>query len=346
MRGYQTHSAHDVRLLSLPGQFWQWRMQGGAVTLARLFRESGLRPDVILASDMLDLTTFLALTRQQTVGIPAALYFHENQLTYPMGPRQRKEVHFQLGFINYASALAADAVFFNSRFHLEAFIAELPRLLKHYPDFNELETVDLIRGKSSVLPPGLDLLRFDPYRPAQGRSGSPLIVWNHRWEYDKNPGAFLNAIIRLADEGVEFEVALTGESFRNEPKEFEAARARLGKRVVQYGFVARFADYARLLWQADVQVSTAYHDFFGISTCEAIYCGCVPLLPDRLNYPDLLPAAHRDAYLYPEGTIYVHLRDYLANPRPAPEALREHVRHFDWSQQAPQYDAALAALVS
>jgi len=32
MRGYQAHSAHDVRILSLEGQFWQWRMQGGAAT--------------------------------------------------------------------------------------------------------------------------------------------------------------------------------------------------------------------------------------------------------------------------------------------------------------------------
>ncbi len=272
MQGYQKHSAHDVSILSLPGQFWKWRMQGGAVTLARMLLESDRVPDVILASDMLDLTTFMALTRRRTANTPVALYFHENQLTYPMGPRQRKEIHFQLGFINYASAMAADAVYFNSRFHREAFLDELPRLLKHYPDYTELKTVGTIREKSQVLPLGLDLRRFDHYRTEAVGEHRPLILWNHRWEYDKNPRPFLNALVRLAREQVDFSVALTGENFRRDPKEFTEARAKLGERVVQFGYMDGFEDYARLLWRSDIQVSTAYHDFFGVSTCEAIYC--------------------------------------------------------------------------
>src|SRR5260221_7749688 len=110
MRGYQRYSQHHVDILSLPGQYWQWRMQGGAVTLARLFMESALQPDLIVASDMLDLTTFLALTRPHTAHTRTAVYFHENQLTYPPGPRIKHDL--KLGFINYASALAADSVFF------------------------------------------------------------------------------------------------------------------------------------------------------------------------------------------------------------------------------------------
>src|SRR5438093_8004810 len=106
LRGYQRHSRHHIDILSLPGQWWQWRMQGGAVTLARLFLDSGLSPDLIVASDMLDLTTFLALTREKTAHVPTAVYFHENQLTYPPGPRQKRDLHY--GFINYASALAAN----------------------------------------------------------------------------------------------------------------------------------------------------------------------------------------------------------------------------------------------
>ncbi len=89
LRGYQRHSAHDVRLLTLEGKFWQWRMLGGAVTLAEQFLALDERPDLIVASDMLDLTTFLALTRPVTAHMPVAVYFHENQLTYPGGPRQK-----------------------------------------------------------------------------------------------------------------------------------------------------------------------------------------------------------------------------------------------------------------
>ena len=107
-RGYQRFSRHRVDILSLKGQFWKWRMHGGAVTLARKFNEGEYKPDLILASDMLDLTTFLTLTRRRTAGIPVALYFHENQLAYPWSPddrdvAQQRDHHY--GFINYVSAL-------------------------------------------------------------------------------------------------------------------------------------------------------------------------------------------------------------------------------------------------
>ncbi|NTW02599.1 MAG: DUF3524 domain-containing protein, partial [Oscillochloris sp.] len=60
--GYATHSRHQVTILSLPiDGGWRWRMRGGAVRLARCARESMLKPDLIVASDMLDLATFRAL---------------------------------------------------------------------------------------------------------------------------------------------------------------------------------------------------------------------------------------------------------------------------------------------
>lgn len=345
MRGYQAHSAHEVRILSLEGRFWQWRMLGGAVALAEQFHTLESLPDLIVASDMLDLTTFLALTRPLTAYIPAAMYFHENQLTYPTGPRQKLQQHY--AFINYASALAADAVFFNSAFHRDTFFEELPRLLKHFPDHNCLHTIDLLRARSRVLPVGLDLRRYDAHRPAAPRDPSrpPLIVWNHRWEYDKNPAAFFRALYRLAEKGVPFEVALVGENVRKDPVEFEEARRRLGPRVVQYGYVESFAEYARLLWDADIVVSTAYQDFFGISVVEAIYCGCWPVLPNRLNYPALVPPAlHHQTIYGARSGLYHRLRAHLTHPQPAPPALREHVAGFDWRALAPQYDAAFAAV--
>ncbi|MCB0587349.1 MAG: DUF3524 domain-containing protein, partial [Phaeodactylibacter sp.] len=32
--GYRAHSRHNVRILSLKGRHWKWRMHGGAATLA------------------------------------------------------------------------------------------------------------------------------------------------------------------------------------------------------------------------------------------------------------------------------------------------------------------------
>ncbi|MEZ4581048.1 MAG: glycosyltransferase [Caldilineaceae bacterium] len=54
------------------------------------------------------------------------------------------------------------------------------------------------------------------------------------------------------------------------PDEFVAARARLGDAVVHWGFLPDRAAYLALLGQADLVISTALHEFFGISVLEAI----------------------------------------------------------------------------
>ena len=84
--GLLKHSTHEIKIFSLPGRYWKWRMYGGAVALARQFLEDSFQPDLLLATDMLDLTTFLSLTRSKTAFLPTVIYFHENQITYPWSP--------------------------------------------------------------------------------------------------------------------------------------------------------------------------------------------------------------------------------------------------------------------
>lgn len=372
--GYQQHSRHQVELLTLPGRFWKWRMHGAAVTLARQFmetrqdqvRSSGFsrpqgaeapttneRPEVILATDMLDLTTFLALTRRRTQGVPAALYMHENQLTYPLplesaaGPmrRQMGERDLHYAFVNYASMLAADRIFFNSRYHLESFFAALPSFLKHFPEYNELDTIPLIEAKSQVLPVGIDLRRLDSPNPHPLTSN--LILWNQRWEYDKNPAAFFQALYTLADEGVLFQLALCGENFRRRPAEFEEALARLADHIIFCGYASE-EQYRELLWRAAVTVSTADHEFFGISILEAIYCHTFPILPHRLSYPELIPEPfHRRCLYENRGGLLERLRWALSHPQAAAEiaaSLAKAAAGYDWSAVASQYDRTLANL--
>jgi glycosyltransferase involved in cell wall biosynthesis len=347
---YARCSRHEVEVLSLSGRHWKWRMHGGAVTLARQFMAGGGDPDLLLASDMLDLTTFLALTRKRTSGLPTALYFHENQLTYPWSPTdadpvQQRDAHY--AFINYTSALAADAVLFNSRYHRETFTAQLPAFLKGFPDQNELESPALLREKSTVLPLGLDLQRLDSHRPETPKEAAapPLILWNHRWEYDKGPEEFFAALYRLQGEGLAFEVAILGESYRKVPPIFAEARQRLGERLVQFGYARDFADYARWLWRADILPVTSSHDFFGASVVQAIYCHCTPLLPRRLAYPEHLPAALQDRFLY-DGfdDLLGRLRELLRHPLRATGELRAHVARYDWGELAGRYDDLLATL--
>ena len=340
--GYQRHSRHDIELLTMPAQFWKWRMQGAAITFARLL---DTKPDLILASSMIDLSIFRALTPARLADVPIAMYFHENQLSYPQSRRQNHG--WRYGFINFVSALCADANFFNSQFHLDDFMAQLPRMLKHFADYNELQTIDQISAKSSVLPLGIDLRRFDEYRVQSAADAPPLILWNHRWEHDKDPAKFVLAMVQLAEEGYQFELAITGEQFGEMPPAFRSAREQLGERIIQLGYASSFAEYARWLWRSDYVVSSAWQEFFGAAVCEAMYCGCIPILPDRLNYPHLIPEAlHRDC-LYQDDRLTAQLRYHLAGGALVDvDVLRAEAARYDWSRMAPQYDAELEALAS
>lgn len=340
--GYQRHSSHDIQLLTMPAQYWKWRMQGAAVTFARLLDS---KPDLIFASSMIDLSIFRALTYRQYGDVPLALYFHENQLSYPQNQRQGHG--WRYGFINYVSALTADAVYFNSEFHLQDFMAKLPRMLKNFRDFYELQTIEQIREKSKVLPVGMDLRHFDSHRVDSESDSPPLILWNHRWEADKDPDSFIHSMIELADDGYDFKLAITGERFGEMPAAFKNAQSLLPDKLIQLGYIDSFADYARLLWQADYVVSSAWQEFFGISVCEAIYCGCLPILPDRVNYPFLLTEELKDACLYQRNRLTAQLRYYLeGNPVPETKALRQKIAAFDWRLMAPRYDSELESLVN
>jgi glycosyltransferase involved in cell wall biosynthesis len=342
--GYAAHSRHQVDLLTMAGRFWKWRMHGGAVTLARCYREQDIDADLLLATDMLDLPTFLALTRDRTHGLPVALYMHENQLTYPWPPEQRPDLHY--AFINYASMLSADSILFNSHYHLESWFEALPRLLRHFPDYNELSTVRHLRSKSEVLPLGLDLAALDAHRPSEPRTGPALIVWNHRWEYDKAPEAFLDALYSLAARDVPFCVALLGEAFERPPKVLEEAVDRLRDRVVHVGYAKDRGGYARWLWRGDIVASTALHDFFGAAVVEAMYCDCLPILPDRLTYPQFIPSSHRERCLYSDQDGLVALLERATTDVAVTRAvsLRCAVARYDWSIQAPEYDRRFAHL--
>jgi len=340
--GYRRFSRHDIELITLPAQFWKWRMQGAAITFARLL---DWKPDLILASSMVDLSIFRALTHDRLPDVPIAMYFHENQLSYPQSRRQNHG--WRYGFINYVSALCADANYFNSQFHLDDFLTKLPNMLKHFADYNELQTIDDIRAKSSVLPLGIDLRRFDEHRVESATDEPPVILWNHRWEHDKDPATFVHSMIRLADEGYQFKLAITGERFGEMPPAFLQAESRLGERIMQLGYVDSFADYARLLWRSDFVVSTARQEFFGVSVCEAIYCGCLPILPDRLNYPHLLPKGYKTACLYQRDRLTAQLRYHLdRDERLDTTALREYIARFDWQLLAPNYDQELEAFAN
>ena len=338
--GLARHSAHRVRRLTLPAELWKWRLRAAALPLATRVAALRPRPDALLLSSLLDAAHLLALLGPQAP--PAALYLHESQLGYPRPEGKGEDVH--LGLVNLVSALAVRSAWFNSRFHRDDFLGRLPAFLRNLPPPRPAGAVAAIRRRSRVLHPGVDL----PL-PSRGAPGDPpVILWNHRWEFDKNPGGFFRVCYQLRERGIPFRLILLGENSQFVPKPFLAARERLGDCILQYGWARTRRDYLRWVGRADIVVSTARQESFGIAVVEAIAAGCYPLLPRALAYSEVLPPRMHSDHLYGDiPDLLGRLQGLLAEPaRLAAGRLDRHraMERYGWERAAPRFDEALRRL--
>lgn len=336
--GLIERSRHKFQLLTQPPCFWKWRMRGAAVTMARRARESDFEPDLVFASDMLSLAEFTGLYPRR---VPSILYMHENQLCYPAPQEDQRDLHF--GFTNITSCLAADQVVWNSTFHMESFLQGLTPFLEMMPDQRPSGIDRRIREKSCVLYPGVDLAAID--RVPATREGPPIIIWNHRWEFDKKPETFFEAVDKLASSGLDFRVAVLGESFQARPDVFLEAEKRLGPRAARFGYVEDRQEYLGWLRRCSVSVSCAEQENFGIAAVEAACAGAVPIWPDRLSYPELIPG--RRDHLYRDfGELVLKLemavKDAADGGPKGP--FDPSLKRFDWSEVIDRYDRLIEAV--
>ncbi len=346
--GWAACSRHEWTLLTLPAHHWKWRMRHAAVDFARQLDarcEAGERWDAVLCSDMLDLATLRGLAPQQVRNLPSVVYFHESQLTYPTRHTDPRDVHFAL--TNYTTALAADAVWFNSVYHRNAFCDALGKLLAKMPDHGDPASADRIRKGAQVRPPGIGEDLF-ARSPAGGEPGGPLhILWAARWEHDKGPAEFFAAIDRLAERGVDFRLSVVGEQFRSVPPEFATARRRHSGRIRRWGYEPTREAYVEALREADVFVSTAEHEFFGIAAVEATACGALGVLPERLAYPEVFSGQGGEARFY--GRSADGLADTLAELADDPETRSARARRgrqlwarrYSWPRLAEAMDDSI-----
>ncbi len=347
--GYVQNSKHEIKIFSLSGKYWKWRMHGAAVSLAQQFLDQKEQPDLILATDMLDLATFLALTRQRTATIPTVLYFHENQLTYPWSPTDedvalKRDRHYS--WINYTSALAADQLCFNSQYHKDSFLKELAVFLQAFPDYKGLDNVPKITVKSMVLPLGMSLKKLDALKEGDvTRESAPVLLWNHRWEYDKNPDAFFKLCYRLKSENIDFQLIVLGEHYAKSPAVFKEAKEKLSDRILHWGYAERFEKYAAWLWRSDILPVTSKQDFFGGSVVEAMYCGVYPLLPNRLAFPEHIPnSSHKDHLYENEEDLYEKTKALLLDFSKLEACpFTDWVEGYDWTKMSGVYDLVFGA---
>jgi glycosyltransferase involved in cell wall biosynthesis len=129
---------------------------------------------------------------------------------------------------------------------------------------------------------------------------------------------------------------------------FLSARERFAGKIACYGYEPDRRRYVDRLRQGEVVVSTALQENFGISVVEAVRCGCLPLLPSRLAYPEILPKeAHADC-LY-EGSRdmaekLARLLTGLDSLEDLRNALSTSMVRFAWENVIAAYDATLENL--
>lgn len=337
-----TNAGHEVIKLSLPGRHWKWRMNGAANYLAEEFLKLECIPDVLIASDMLDLPVFVGMARSKLIKTKIVLYFHENQITYPWSP---EDVDVELnrdqsyGYINLRSALCADEVYFNSNYHQRSFLEALENFIKQFPDATRKEWIRLIQHKSQVLYLGMDLSEF--LQCDKVKSKDPILLWNHRWEYDKNPDEFYRILQQLKREQISFKLIVCGEKNKKYPKVFDSLKADFENELLHFGYASTRQEYLELLFLATILPVTSYQDFFGGSVVEAIAAGCIPVFPNRLAYPEHLPVDLKIRYLTKNEQEWFDLLKNITLDLSAfqqdIDKLTSHVSRYDWQNRIGDY---------
>jgi len=330
----------DFTIMGLPDKFWRWRTRHAAIYFAdklNSFPPERLDFDLIFCSSMLNLPEFRGLAPKALRSLPAIVYFHENQLVYPIHDAKRRDQNTIL--VNFKAALAAEQVWFNSAYNRDSFLGQLPDFFERMPDNKPLTAIETVRKKSKIFPPGIEA----PEGRNRKNNFPKHILWAARWEADKNPKDFFRALRLLRKNKIDFRLSVIGEKAPRVPKSFAHAQKEFSGQIINWGYADSRTKYLEILSEADIIVSTAIHEFFGISVVEAIAAGAYPLLPKRLAYPEVLALdkhAERECFFYDETAddLAAKLmercslkRDLWEDSAVAPEEL---VNRYYWSNVA------------
>ncbi|ESN94137.1 hypothetical protein HELRODRAFT_186042 [Helobdella robusta] len=334
---------------------WHWRSRTSALHFADVIPFSQTY-EILFCSSVLNLTELVAL-RPDLYKLKKIIYFHENQLVYPV--RKQQERDFQYGYNQILSCLVADVILFNSDFNRTSFLGNIKKFFKLMPDYrpmnieqkimNKCRTlyfpVELINGIKRILPDVIyeendvvsssNILKKDNPSDKVSIDNSPLkIVWPHRWEHDKNPQLFLKTLKSLTFKGLNFDVYILGQSF-SETDMFDDDKKVLERHIKHCGFVASKEDYFKILSTCDVVISTAVHEFFGVAMIEAAYLGCFPLVPNILVYPEIFPT---ECLYKNEVDLIGKLESFCQNPKAVRNSnVKIDFQRFSWDSLKNDY---------
>ncbi|XP_029415579.1 glycosyltransferase-like domain-containing protein 1 isoform X3 [Nannospalax galili] len=339
----------DCVLYTLPAKKWHWRARTSALYFSQSIPTSE-HYRILFTSSVLNLTELAAL-RPDLGKLKKILYFHENQLVYPVKKYQERD--FQYGYNQILSCLVADVIVFNSVFNMESFLTSIGKFMKLIPDHRPKNLESIIRPKCQVIYFPIkfpDVSRFMPKHKIAhlkkmlsgngygGTSLSPMlptqaegrdaenVLENLKSEYDVHSG------LDTAQENLN-NSSRQQSDLKNSSSSNNSSFHLGNEENITF-------DPCNLLCGVDDQ-QKPLHIIWPHRWLEAVYCGCYPLCPKDLVYPEIFPAEY--LYSTPE-----QLSKRLQNFCKRPDIIRKHlykgeVAPFSWAALHGKFRSLLTA---
>ncbi|XP_060683099.1 glycosyltransferase-like domain-containing protein 1 isoform X5 [Hemiscyllium ocellatum] len=335
-------------VFTLPAKKWHWRARTAALYFMQTIPPSE-NYRVLFTSSVLNLAELVAL-RPDLAKLKKVLYFHENQLVYPV--RKSQERDFQFGYNQVISCLVADVIVFNSAFNMESFLTSLGSFMKLIPDHRPRELEKLIRPKCQVLyfpiifpditrflpahKLGRDLLMTDIQDIEDGKADDGLM---------RNSFACLNPV-PTAKQDTRNQEGLSNISDSledlNSIRRTEGTSAYHGEDMehVAINPCSMLGGSGNLEENFSAQ-HMPLHIVWPHRWLEAVHCGCYPLCPKALVYPEIFP----DVYLYSTPQqLFKRLQTFCKRPYLARRnAIKVDLARFSWVVLRGKFRSLLAA---
>nr|XP_042716823.1 glycosyltransferase-like domain-containing protein 1 isoform X6 [Chrysemys picta bellii] len=329
-------------LYTLPAKKWHWRARTAALYFMQTV-PANANYRILFASSVLNLTELIAL-RPDFGKLKKVLYFHENQLTYPVQKCQERD--FQYGYNQILSCLVADIVVFNSAFNMESFLTSIGKFLKLIPDHRPKDLEKIIRPKCQVLHFPIrfpDVSRFMPEHKLahlekitgfRGNEDTYLFRCLPFQQKYRATGSLMKTSSSSPESGLceaqsglcttqqeRLQYPLTSLEKLNKSKASESTNQEVpcqeDKQHVTF-------NPCNLLSGTDYQ-QRPLHIVWPHRWIEAVYCGCYPLCPNALVYPEIFPAEY--LYSTPEQ-LFKRLQNFCKRP----DIVRKHLYKGEMDQ--------------
>ncbi len=299
----RNHQCHSIKLSA---KKWRWRFLSSHFQLAEMVNNNFLNspPEIIVCSSLMDTASFKGLLLPHFQKTAIITFFHENQMAYPINESaenrkdQIKLRKYTYPLVHLNQILGSDGLLFNSKYNHQSLFEGVEKFIRKMPDANPKKLIEKAKKKCFIT--GLGLKMNETISEPIPWDKRPMrILWNHRWEYDKNPNEFIKLFQNLVKKNKHLELDILGEDRSGEHTDtFLEFKDRFPGHIKTFGGLKEREDYINQLGKSRLLPVTSHHDFFGLSVVDAILNGVIPLLPRRLSYPELIPVNLHQKLLY------------------------------------------------